>query len=672
MELKLDQALSLANKRLKEGSTEEAKRIYQDIIAKFPANKKARAKLIAISDISTHMVHKAQDPTPDQLEKLIKLYSNGKLQLALIQANNLLMQFPHAVILHNIFGVIQAGLKQYDAAISSYRKALKLNPNYIEAHNNLGNALVNRGDPNAAIDSYKQAIKIKPDYAEAHNNIGNVLKENGDLDTAIINYKRALSIDPEYVAAHYNMGAALQGQGNLDMALDSYGRAIKIKPNYAEAHYNMGTTLKAKGNTNAAVDSYRQAIKIKPNYAEAHNNMGNLLMDNGDLSAAIDSFIQAIKIRSNYASPYKNMGVALMDQGNLDAAKDCFESAIKIKPDYADAHRILSNITKYTPEHAHLYELEKLHQSESLTDADSCKLCFALAKAYEDIGEFGKAFSKFTAGNALRKKFLGYSIAQDQNLFLKLKEEQPPILRNALKLEAGDKGFVPVFILGMPRSGTTLVEQIISSHSDVTAAGELNNISRYGALLAQGERKATNETLLQFRQHYLHELIKRSDGRRFITDKMPLNFRYIALICAAFPEAKIIHVQRNAAATCWSNYKNYFPANGLGYCYDLSDLSIFYRLYMDLMNFWQTAYGSQIYTLDYDKLTTDQDVETERLIEHLGLEWEDACLSPQRNKRSVRTASQQQVRQKIYQDSSKDWLKYKPFLNGVFSDFGIP
>ena len=666
MDLKLDQALSLANKRLKEGSTEEAKSIYQDVLAKFPTNKKAKAKLITIMEISIPNMKKAQDPTQYQLETLIKLYSQGKFQLALPQADNLLMQFPNAAILHNIFGAIQAELKQYDAAISSYRKALKLKPNYAEAHNNLGNALINMGDPDIAVDSYKRAIKFKPDYAEAHNNIGNALKEKGDLGAAIVNYRRALSIDPNYVVAHYNMGAALQEQGDLDMALDSYRRAIKIKPDYAEAHYNMGVTLKVKGNAVAAVDSYRQAIKIKPNYAEAHNNMGNILMDDGDLIAAIDSFSQAIKIRPNYAEPYKNMGAALMDQGNLDAATHCFKRAIKIKPDYADAHRNLSNITKYTPQHAHLSELEKLHQSDSLTDTDRCKLSFALAKAYEDMGKFGPAFSYFTAGNALRKKNLGYSIEQDQNLFFKLKEEQPSMLRNALKFKAIDKGYVPVFILGMPRSGTTLVEQIISSHSDVTAAGELSDIGRYGALLAQGESGVTNQTLLQFRQNYLRELIKRSDGTRVITDKMPLNFRYIALICAAFPEAKIIHVQRDAAATCWSNYKNYFAANGLGYCYDLTDLSIYYKLYMDLMSFWQTAYGSQIYTLDYEKLTTDQDVETRRLIEYTGLEWEDACLYPQKNNIAVRTASQQQVREKVYQDSSKKWRKYQRFINGAF------
>ena len=157
-----------------------------------------------------------------------------------------------------------------------------------------------------------------------------------------------------------------------------------------------------------------------------------------------------------------------------------------------------------------------------------------------------------------------------------------------------------------------------------------------------------------------------SDGKRFVTDKMPQNFRFIPLICAALPEAKIIHVQRNAAATCWSNYKHYFPSNGLGYCYDLHDVVSYYKLYNDLMNVWQAEYSGRIYLLNYEDLTNDQENQTRKLIDYLELTWEEACLSPEKNKRSVRTASQQQVRQKVYKGSSEAWRKYEPFLNGAF------
>ena len=564
MDLKLDDALKLAKKKLKEGSAEEAKHIYQDILRRFPANKKAKIGLKAVSGNPTGKFQKILDPPADQQQLLIKLYSQGQLQQALDQAKGLLEQFPHSKLLHNICGAVYAAFKQYDAAINSY----------------------------------KQAIKIKPDFADAHNNMGN----------------------------------ALQDKGELDAAIDSYKQALKIKPDFAEAYYNMGNALKEKGELDAAIDSYKKALKIKPDYADAHSNMG----------------------------------VALQDKGEPDAAIDSYKQALKVKPDYAEAHRNLSAIITYTADDDQLHEMQRLIRDTALSDDARCHLNFALAKAHEDLSELNKAFAYLAEGNALRKKLLGYTIQQDQNLFSNLKKAQPSILKYALNPVLNDNGPVPVFILGMPRSGTTLVEQIISSHSDVTAAGELSEISRYGGLLAQGTNTVTEEALSQFRQNYLRELTKRSDGKRLVTDKMPLNCTYIALICAAFPKAKIVHVQRDAAATCWSNYKHYFSAKGLGYSYDLEDVIAYYELYSDLMQFWQESYSDRIYNLNYENLTTDQDVETRNLIRHLNLKWEDACLSPQENKRSVRTASQQQVRKKVYQGSSQQWRKYEPFLNGAF------
>ena len=171
----------------------------------------------------------------------------------------------------------------------------------------------------------------------------------------------------------------------------------------------------------------------------------------------------------------------------------------------------------------------------------------------------------------------------------------------------------------------------------------------------------------EFRRRYLSEVSKFSCEREFVTDKMPQNFLFIPLICAAFPNAKIIHVQRNAAATCWSNYTKYFTVEGLGYCYDLEDVVSYYVLYSDLMKLWQSEYSDRIYNLNYEKLTTNQESETRKLIDLLGLDWEEACLSPHKNKRSVRTASNQQVRQKVYKGSSEAWRKYEPYLNGAFN-----
>ena len=171
---------------------------------------------------------------------------------------------------------------------------------------------------------------------------------------------------------------------------------------------------------------------------------------------------------------------------------------------------------------------------------------------------------------------------------------------------------------------------------------------------------------MKFRENYLSKLANFSDGRCFITDKMPHNFLLIPLICAAFPEAKIIHVQRDPRAVCWSSFKKYFPAGGIKYCYSLTDLVLYYELYTDLMKKWQSQYCDRIYNLNYEKLTIDQNNETRKLISHLGLGWQEACLYPHENKRGVKTASQLQVRKKVYQGSSQAWRKYEPFLDNIF------
>ncbi|MDB4170374.1 sulfotransferase, partial [Planktomarina sp.] len=328
----------------------------------------------------------------------------------------------------------------------------------------------------------------------------------------------------------------------------------------------------------------------------------------------------------------------------------------------------LSQLTQYTAHTAQISEVEALLQQADINDSDRCNLLYTNAKMQEDLGDLNAAYASYVAGGALRQKLLGYEFTQDEHLFDQIKRTAPQFKDVAFNLTGEQNGHTPIFILGMPRSGTTLVEQIISSHSEVTGAGELNYTQQFGIDLTIGQKPVNAETVQSFGERYLAELAKRADGQAFVTDKMPQNFRFIALICTAFPEAKIVHVQRNAEATCWSNFKHYFASKGLGYSYNLRDTIAYYWLYKDLMHFWSQSYSDRIYNLDYDKLTEDQEPETRRLIEYLGLNWEEACLAPQNNKRSVKTASQQQVRKKVYKGSSQAWRKYEPFLDGVFDE----
>lgn len=483
-------------------------------------------------------------------------------------------------------------------------------------------------------------------------------------------FNKALTLTKQYnksLALWNLIGASAAKIEKLDEAVLAFQKALSVKPDYAEAYYNLGNTLKAQEKLEEAIEAYNNALSIVPDYAEAYNNKGGILKNQGKLEEAIKVYTKALSIKPDYAEAHYNLGNALKAQEKLEEAMASYNMALSIKPDYAEVHHNLSKIKKYTEEDNQFLQVQELYKSENLSEDKRCSLSFALAKMYEDIGKLDYAFSHLIEGNALRKKLLKYSITQDIEFFNRLKETQPHLLKHSIQIKESSIEPTPIFILGMPRSGTSLVEQIISSHSEVVGAGELSYVAHFGKKLPLDPLSINIAAISEFRRRYLSELTKLSYGKSYVTDKMPHNFLYIPLIRAAFPEAQIVHVQRNAAAICWSNYKHYFTTKNLGYCYDLEDVVSYYSLYSDLMQFWQLEYSDGIYNLNYEKLTTNQESETRKLVDYLELGWEEACLSPQKNKRIVRTASQQQVRQKVYQSSSEVWRKYEPYLNGAFS-----
>ena len=573
------------------------------------------------------------NPPSKQLQKLTNLYKNGMYQQLLEECEIAIKEYPKSYILYNILGLTNAVMGLIDASIKNYKTAIMINPHYAESFFNLGVVLQEHKMLKKAVEAYDNALNIRPDYVEALYNKGTAFKNLGLPEKAILSYQAALSIKPDYVEIYNNMGNVHKDLGETEKALELYEKALCTDPNYYEAHFNKGNALKNLGLPEKAILSYQKALFCHEN-ADVHHNMGNALKDLGRVKEAISSY----------------------------------ERAINLQPNYSHAHRTLTTLKKYSSFNAHFRQVKKLHNQKDLSDEDKCNLSYALAKIYEDMGKIKLAFEHFAAANSLRKRTLKYSVHKDQQLFKKIKTVQPRLKKYSIRGKAMSIEFLPVFIVGMPRSGTTLVEQIISSHSRVTGAGELNYVSKYGHRLVTIQEEVTKKNIAEFRDKYLSELVNRADNKRVVTDKMPQNFLYLPLICSAFEEAKIIHVHRNAKATCWSNFKHYFANENLGFSYDLQDIVLYYQMYFDLMQFWQSEYGHRIYSLDYERLTQDQEQETKQLIKYLGLTWENRCLSPQENKRSVMTASQQQVRKRVYKGSSKAWRKYKSYLIGAFDD----
>ena len=373
-------------------------------------------------------------------------------------------------------------------------------------------------------------------------------------------------------------------------------------------------------------------------------------------------------MKPDYAAAHNNLGGILGQLGKFEEAKACYRKAIQFEPGYAEAHRQLALLKTFKTVDEHFVKMLQLYTAENIPKEARCHLSFALAKAWEDLGDYKQAFRYYEEGNVLRKKLSDYDISQDASRFNQIMLNHPRIVSNSRETQGLPSKIVPIFIVGLPRSGTTLIEQIISSHSQVTGAGELNFVDQFGSTLASGTSAIETTDLLNFRLRYLKKLEDISEGRIYVTDKMPQNFLYLGLITTAFPEAKIIHVKRNPAAVCWANYKQYFSSDGLSFTSSLDDIMSYFRLYEELMDFWGKSFVHRIFDLDYEALVEEQESKTRQLIDYLDLDWETNCLHPENNDRRVSTASALQVRKKVYQGSSQHWRKYEPFLRDTINE----
>lgn len=407
-------------------------------------------------------------------------------------------------------------------------------------------------------------------------------------------------------------------------------------------------------------------LKKLPKEQLALKILGAIFGKTGRLKEAFYINKKVVKLFPNDAEAHNNLGVILKGMNKIDEAKKNYERAIILKSDFVEAHRNLVNLKKFNFEDEQFLEMQKIYLNNKISNEQKCHINFALAKANEDLKNFSQAFQHYKQGNMLCKKILNYDIQNDIETFKQIKFNYQKLTNMTIKFENLINGNVPIFIIGMPRSGTTLVEQIISSHSKVTAGGELPYIDELGPKLSGKTPEINLDILVEFRHNYLDKLSKISEGNNFVTDKMTSNFLNVGLITTAFPEAKIINVSRNPAAVCWANYKRYFSSSSMAYSFDLEDIVSYYKLYEELINFWEKKLPNRIYHLDYERLVNNQTDETKNLIKYLTLNWEKECLSPQDNKRIVATASNIQVRKPIYQDSSQQWINFKPFLNGVF------
>ena len=525
-------------------------------------------------------------------------------------------------------------------------------------------ALYSNGQIQDALDAVETLTKDYPNEPLLYNISGACYKEIGQLEEAFKSFQKAVALKPDYAEAQYNIGVTIHELGQVDSAIKCYERVLAIQHAYPNAHNNLGQILLESGQPDAAMSHFEWAVAYQPEFSEAHNNLGSSLLALRQVNTAVTHYEKAIEIKPDYQLAHNNLGIAYQRLGEIDKAFKSFERALAIKSDYAKAHHNLSSLKKYTKSDKQIVEMESLLSIKDLSQSDRIFICFALAKAYENLGKQEELFKVLHEGNQLRKKELQYSIEKSENhnsIIKKLFNSSPkPLSNQALTIR-------PIFIVGMLRSGTSVVEQIISSHHEVYGAGELKNLTQIiipilREHLTDDKKKLSKKTFLSIRKQYLESLSRFNATENVITDKWPLNFRSIGFILSAIPEAKIIHLKRDARATCWSIYKHYFSDTGNGWAYNFDDLAEFYKLYSELMRYWHEMFPGKVYDISYEDLTTNQEDETRKLLEYCELEWDQNCLDFHKNKRAVDTASVLQVRQKMYQDSSEAWKEHEEYL----------
>ena len=488
--------------------------------------------------------------------------------------------------------------------------------------------------------------------------------------------KKLIKSYPKYGILYNIMGLIRNNEKRYEEAISYYNTGIEIQPNFAMLYNNLGSIYKIKQNYDKAESLYKKSISLDEKISEPLNNLGNLYKILDRYEDSIKYYKKSIDINSNFYISHYNLGIIYKTLGQFDLAKKFLKNSIKINPFLGFAHRSLSQITKYITEDEHIKLMLKIYPNEKIKDDQRKELAFALGKAYEDIKDFDNSYKYIYEGNNIQSKSIDFSYTSEKKEFNELKKIFTKSFFNKFNLQNQSIDDTAIFIVGMPRSGTTLVEQILSSHPEVFGGDELNFltnlvIKNFGNKFSikSFNKIIENEPdkLINIGKQYIKNLKELSKNTIKITDKHPINFKWIGLIKLILPKSKIIHCYRNSRDNCFSIYKNYFTNKQLNFAYNLNDISDYYILYHDLMNHWNETLPKFIHHISYEKLVLNPNLEIKSLLKSCDLPWNDKCLKFYENKRPIKTASDTQVRKKIYKGSINSWKNYEKKLKKVFN-----
>ncbi|MDC0518149.1 sulfotransferase [Candidatus Pelagibacter sp.] len=452
---------------------------------------------------------------------------------------------------------------------------------------------------------------------------------------------------------------AYQGIGELNKSETVMNEALKLNPNNPYFLNNMGTTQHKMGNFKVAEDYFLKGLKIVPNYINILNNLGNLKRDLDNTDEAINYYKKSLSINPDVVPTLLNISICYQSLGNYVEAKNHLNNLLKLSPNLTIADRLLSSMKNYKKGDKHLLEMSKKIDKLKLSEVQLSNLFFALGKANEDLKEYNLSFNYFKKGNDILKKNSTFSIDDEKKKFLEIKSFDYQLNQN-FKLYEKRK---LIFIVGMPRSGTSLVEQILSSHKNVYGGGELTFLKNIidNKFLKRKTNNISNTLLQESHNDYIDKISLINDSKKIFTDKTPLNFKYIGFIKKIFKNSKIIICKRNKYDLCWSNYKNFFAEN-LPFNNNLIDLGNYYRLYEDLIKFWEDIFPGELFSMNYSQLINNPEFEIRKMLKFCTLDWDPNCMSHENNTKTIKTASVTQARKPINKLGLNTSTPYRSFL----------
>ncbi|MBE9042689.1 sulfotransferase [Oscillatoriales cyanobacterium LEGE 11467] len=557
------------------------------------------------------------------------------------------------------------------------RKILQQEPDRPEALNLLGAVACQVGDLERAIASISRAIELNPRQPDFYCNLAESYKRLGKPDRAIAAFRQALELQPDAVEGYKGLGDLLFEEGNFNEAQNCYQKWMQLEPNSAIVRFKLGLLAKERGKIEEAIPLYEQALQLQPNFVDAYNYLGQAFICQGKFEEAIALHQKALALQPDCLDAIISLAGIYERQRQFDRAEALLRPAIEAGTDHAGIIHAFAVLCQHQKKPADAIEPLKQRLSRGdLTASHRRAFLFTLADSYDASGNFDLAFDCYRQANDLKPMTFdpgptARAIANIKNTFT----------REGLAgfATASNSSQLPIFIVGMPRSGTSLAEQILASHPRVFGAGErsalhqlakqigpsLGSQVRYPRCLDSLNVLAAD----RIASEYLQMLQSLAPDASFVTDKMPSNFLHLGLIQLLFPGAKIIHCVRHPLDTCLSCYFQDFLGTH-AYAYDLNSLGTFYQLYWDLMAHWQQALSLPIFELRYEELVTEPESKIRNLVEFCGLEWDDACLRFHQSDRHIPTASYHQVQQPIYTKSVARYKNYDRYLDVLKSSLG--